>query len=196
MEDLTEAFQNKCNTEEINIIPSNLQTKDWRKNQIWYKGGKHNECEIYQRGLIEKIINKKVNKTNDRIYMKDRKIISKTEPMKDLDGFEWTEDFDGLVEINNKKIYFNLKFVCEAGGAQTRTIREVYHFINKMLEHLVFYKTNTYFINILDGDICNKSMDKFNYLLHKKKYKDVKNNVFIGDLYQFNKFWNDFKQNI
>ena len=38
------------------LIPgSEIQTKNWRKNQNWYKGGKHNECELYQRNLIEKI---------------------------------------------------------------------------------------------------------------------------------------------
>jgi hypothetical protein len=179
----------KCSINEINITPSVLQTKDWRKSQSWYNGGKHNECEIYQRGLIEKIIKNKLNKTNDRIYMKDMKIISKTDPMKDLDGFEWTENFDGLFN-NNNKYYFNLKFICEAGGAQTRSIREVYHFIKRMLHHLIIYKTtNLYFINILDGDVCNKHMDKFDYLINKKKYKDVKQYIFIGDLYEFYQYW-------
>ena len=49
-------------------------------------------------------------------------------------GFEFTEDFDGkvIMKTHNKiniTIYFNLKFCCDAGGAQTRTLREVYHFI-------------------------------------------------------------------
>lgn len=32
------------------LIPSSYyQTKQWRKNQLWYKTGKSNECEIYQK---------------------------------------------------------------------------------------------------------------------------------------------------
>ena len=38
--------------EPIEITPSILQTKQWRTNCSWYRGGKHNECEIYQRSII------------------------------------------------------------------------------------------------------------------------------------------------
>lgn len=32
------------------IIPSSkYQTKKWRINRIWYKNGKHNKCELYQK---------------------------------------------------------------------------------------------------------------------------------------------------
>ncbi len=66
-----------------------------------------------------------------------------------------------------------------------------------MLHHLIIYKTtDLYFINILDGDICNKHMDKFNYLINKTKYKDVKKYMFVGDLYKFNEYWNNFSKNI
>ena len=34
--------------------PSHLQTKEWRRSQPWYRDGKRNECEIYQREQIEK----------------------------------------------------------------------------------------------------------------------------------------------
>lgn len=37
------------------ITPSKLQTKEWRKSQDWYKGGKRTECDLYQRNLIKKI---------------------------------------------------------------------------------------------------------------------------------------------
>lgn len=43
----------------ICIPSSSFQTKEWRKSQIWYQNGKHNECEIYQIILIEKIIKNK-----------------------------------------------------------------------------------------------------------------------------------------
>ena len=45
---------------------SELQTKDWRKTQNWWKGGKSNECEIYQRNQIQQITNQICKKTNKR----------------------------------------------------------------------------------------------------------------------------------
>jgi len=63
-----------------------------------------------------------------------------------------------------------LKFICDNGGAQIRTLREVYHFIKYQLKYLIKFNTNNiYFINILDGDICYNNMNKFNFLIKKKE---------------------------
>jgi hypothetical protein len=169
------------------LIPSSYyQTKDWRKNRKWYKTGKSNECEKYQINLIECIIMRKLLKTYDRINMENNKIISKKNPIVYDDGYEWSENFDGLVVKNSNKYYFNLKFVCDTGGAQTRTLREVYHFIKYQIKYLIKNNPNNiYFINILDGDTSYRNMDKFMYLI--KKYKHIKKYIFIGDLYKFQK---------
>ena len=104
------------------------------------------------------------------------------------DGYEWSENFDGKILKNNNVCYFNLKFVCDSGGAQTRTLREVYHFIRYQMEYLVkFNTTNTYFINILDGDTSHNNMNKFKFLITKEKYKQVVKYIFIGSLYEFQK---------
>ena len=170
------------------IIPSHCQTKEWRKTRTWYKGGKSNECEKYQINLIEKMLAIKLMKTHVRINMENYEITTNTHPMKNNDGFEWTENFDGLLIKNTSKYYFNLKFVCDGGGAQTRSLREVYHFIRCQMEYLIkFDTTNTYFINILDGDECFHAMNKFLYLFNKEKYKQVIKYVFIGSLYDFKK---------
>ena len=171
------------------LIPSSFyQTKDWRKNRKWYKNGKSNECEKYQIILIEKIIVIKLIKTNDRINIETNKIISIKNPMINNDGYEWSENFDGLLIKNNNKYYFNLKFVCDSGGAQTRTLREVYHFIKYQMEYLIkFNMNNIYFINILDGDTSYNNMDKFKFLINKEIYKKVIKYVFIGSLYDFQK---------
>jgi len=81
------------------------------------KNNKLNKLKLLQ--------NKNYYKTDERIHM-ETMIIQKN---KHPDSFEWTENFDGYIIINDKKYYFNLKFVCDQGGAQTRTLREVYHFI-------------------------------------------------------------------
>ena len=108
--------------------------------------------------------------------------------MKNNDGYEYTENFDGKIVKNNINYYFNLKFVCDNGGAQTRTLREVYHFIKYQLEFLIKNKVNnTYFINILDGDTSYNSMNKYLYLINKDIYKKYIKYIFIGSLYDFQK---------
>lgn len=171
------------------LIPSAYyQTKNWRKNRKWYKNGKSNECEKYQINLIEKIITHKLIKTDDRINMETNEIINKKNPIVNNDGYEWSENFDGKIIKNNNIYYFNLKFVCDSGGAQTRTLREVYHFIKYQMEYLIkFNMSNIYFINILDGDTCYNSMNKYNFLINKEKYKNIIKYIFIGSLYDFQK---------
>jgi|APSaa5957512622_1039677.scaffolds.fasta_scaffold34380_2 hypothetical protein len=174
----------------ISIIDSKQQTKDWRKNQNWYKGGKSNECELFQRSQIELITNIKCIKTDLRININTMLLDRKSKPMTYPDGFEWTENFDGFFRHNNCKYLIDFKFVCDSGGAQTRSLREVYHFITYQLENLLSKpKKDTYFINILDGNESYKTLDKFNYLTNKKKYNNVKKFIFIGDMYSFNKYW-------
>lgn len=174
----------------ICIPSSSFQTKEWRKSQIWYQNGKHNECEIYQIILIEKIIKQKLLKTNERINIEKNKIINKKNPFKKENGFDYTENFDGKITYKDDIIYFNLKFIGDKGGSQTRTLKEVYFFIKCQLEYLLYNETDDiYFINILDGDTCFNSMDKFNYLLNKKEYKNIKKYIYIGDTYDFQNYW-------
>lgn len=187
MEDLTIKLKTL-----LKIDEAQYQTKDWRKNAIWYKNGKYNECEKYQINIIEKLLKSKLNKTYKRINTETNEIIENKNPVKNCDGYEWTENFDGIVEKNGKTYYFNLKFVCDKGGSQTRTLREVYYFIKYQLNYLVkFNVKNIYFINILDGDTSHNNMNKFNYLKNKEIYKKVKKYVFIGDLYTFQKMSNN-----
>ena len=118
----------------MSIVSSKTQTKQWRIQQNWYKNGKSNECELYQKRIIEEITDCNI---------------------------EYTENFDGYVEINNKKIYLNLKFICGFGGSQTRSLRETYHFIKA--QYKVFEnKNHIYVANILDGDECYKRKNYLN----------------------------------
>lgn len=169
------------------LIPNALyQTKNWRKARNWYKTGKSNECELYQIKQIENITNSKLTKTLDRIHMSKLILTSQKNPLKFNDGFEYSETFDGIQKNNTNILYFNLKFVCDSGGAQTRTLREVYHFIESQLKLLIKLDSNNIkFINILDGDTCYKAMNKFNYLLNCDEYINIKKYVFIGDMNRF-----------
>ena len=156
-------------------IRAEYQTKKWRNIQKWYKNGKHNECEIFQKKIIEEITKNKCIKTNERINIEKMDILLKTTPLKYKDGFEWTENFDGIMKIKKNNYYFNLKLVCDQEGAQNRTLREVYHFMKYQAEYLLKHKTeNIFFINILDGNACYIALDKFNYLVNKSGYENIK----------------------
>ena len=71
-------------------------------------------------------------------------------------------------------------------------------FIKYQLEYLLKFNTiDIYFINILDGDNCYNSMEKFKFLLNKEKYNKINKYVFIGSLYEFQKkiFYLKLKEN-
>lgn len=65
---------------------------------------------------------KKLLKTNERINIEKNKIINKKNPFKEENGFDYTENFDGKITYKDDIIYFNLKFICDKGGAQTRSL--------------------------------------------------------------------------
>jgi len=180
-----------------NIIQSSYyQTKHWRQTRLWYNGGKSNECENYQKSCIYHITKQELIKTDKRFNISNNELIENKNPMKNNDGYEYTENFDGAFEFNKNTYLFNLKFCCDDGGSQTRTMRIVYYFIKLQLEYLLMkdshkYKTSLFFINILDGDTSYKNQDKFLYLINKNKYELIKKNVFIGDMKMFQDYWKD-----
>ncbi len=199
------------------LIPSALyQTKIWRQNRDWYQNGKSLECEKYQIKLIEKITKTTLDKTNMRMHLSKNTMINKRVITTQKDMFEITENFDGLIDNKNNSYYFNLKFICDAGGAQNRSLREVYHFIKAQLKYVDSGKNFTtiktklpksninvstinktqykltnksiYFINILDGDTCYHKQGKFNHLL-AQYISNTNKYVYIGDMYGFQKWW-------
>lgn len=190
------------------LISSKFHTKNWRKTQLWYNTGKQNECEIFQLETIQNITRNEIKKTDLRFNTECMTLHNNKYPNVMTNGFEYTEDFDGYQYLNDKHVYYNLKMVCDKGGSQTRTLREVYNFIRCQLDFLLSknnyinklnrsnnstnnddkypnIKTNTHFLNILDGDECYRTRDKFLYLLNKPKYKSIKDRVFIGDTLEF-----------
>lgn len=96
--------------------------------------------------------------------------------------FEWSENFDGVIQKTDTILYINLKMVCENGGAQTRSLREVYHFVSAQIRYLENTNATYYFVNILDGEYSFKHMSKFTYL-NKHPH------IFCGDMYQFQKWY-------
>jgi hypothetical protein len=164
------------------IVSSKEQTKRWRKEQDWYINGKQNECEIYQRKIFEHIIDQKIAKTQIRIDYRDYSLVHQPNPMNLADGFEFTENFDGQFFRNQTQFLVNFKMTCDRGGAQTRTLREVYHFIKAQNSHLSSHDNyDLYFINILDGDTFYLHRDAFQKLSQK--------HIFVGDTFDFIQWW-------
>lgn len=164
------------------MLSSKFQTKEWRCAQPWYMGGKATECEKYQASQISSITCLKLEKVRKRLNISTLEMAVVPNVLRLENGFEWTEDFDFYQTITEYELYYNLKFIVGTGGAQTRSLREVYHFIEcqcKFLNNIVGQKV--YFINILDGDICYTHMNKFKYL--QSKYADDR--IFIGDMKTF-----------
>ena len=168
------------------IIPSNLQTKKWRKDQDWYKDGKRTECEKYQINQLMNIFESKaIQKTNLRIniYTNETIEISNHKFSKLENKFQFSENFDGKIELNDKTIYFNLKMITDQGGSQTRSMKEVFHFITAQ-EKWIKTQNNTYIMNILDGEY---SFQNVKYLPDTSESP----NIFTGDMFQFHNYFQE-----
>lgn len=136
---------------------------------------------IYQRQQVIKGTGNNCVKTNSRINFRENTIEDIVQPNRKINGFDYSENFDGKQIINNNIIYINFKCVVGKGGSQTRSLREVYWFIEGQLK--VLHKINNiYFANILDGDEAHNCLTKFNYLLALPEYNRVVCNVYVGDL--------------
>lgn len=161
------------------MISSKFQTKQWRMNQSWYKTGKSTECERYQLSQLEPMLGYPLVKTHQRLDLFDFTLKEVKEPLTFADGFRWSENFDYI----SQNAYYNLKFICDVGGYQTRALREVYHFIYAQFCYLNLHQeSDIYFINILDGDCCFKYMDKIRSL---ETGFPTQRRVFIGDMLAF-----------
>lgn len=122
--------------------------------------------------------------TNTRINWRTNEMENISQPMRNENGFDYTENFDGKQEFNDKTVWINLKSVVGTGGSQTRTLRdECYPFINAQLNYLLKTKRQDfYFANIFDGDEASAKMKMFNYLLNLPEFIDVKKYLYVGDL--------------
>ena len=123
-------------------------------------------------------------KTHIRINWRRNEMVESAQPMRNDDGYDYTEDFDGKQVFAQNTVWVNLKSVVGTGGAQTRTLRdECYHFVNAQLNYLSkANKTDCYFANIFDGDEAASNMKKFTYLLSIPEYAAVKKYMYVGDL--------------
>lgn len=166
-----------------NIVEGKLITKERRQEMFGQVAGGSGSMkpEEYQRSTIVELTGVPCAKTNMRINLRTSEMLHLTTPNIYPNGFDYSENFDGVQHVNDNTIYINLKCVVGSGGTQTRSLREVYWFINSQLDVLT-YTDDVYFANILDGDEAHSVMDKYEYLITQPMYKSVKNRLYVGDL--------------
>jgi hypothetical protein len=169
------------------VVDAKFQTKDWRRLQIWYTNGKRTECEKYQFWVLASY-GIAPKKTKDRINLRTLEITQVQTLKSRPDGFEFSETFDGLLKDKDYALYFNLRFITSDGGAQTRSMRETYHFIEAQHRYLdknptwrgcFTHRADVSFANILDGDACSKSMVQFSHL--EQRFPHHRGRCFTGD---------------
>ena len=168
------------------VIEGCLFTKE-KRQELYGRvagGGGSRKPEEYQKEQIVSGTGRPCNTTHARINWRKNDIIEKSQPMRDDDGFDYTENFDGKQIFQEKTVWINLKSVVGTGGSQTRTLRdECYPFVNAQLNYLLkSKKTDYYFANIFDGDEAASKMRMFRYLLGLPEFSTVKKYVYTGDL--------------
>lgn len=168
---------------------SSQQTKDWRRRQSWYCGGRKTECENFQVETIEKELGIQLEKTSERLHTLTFSIHEYKHPYNDPWGFDFTENFDRVLrDPVSSNTYFNFKFIVGRGGAQTRSLKDVYGFVRIQYQHVWSCLQRCViaprFVNILDGDECARREPMFDWLReqfphHTHAY------VYVGDLYGY-----------
>jgi hypothetical protein len=167
----------------VDVIGGSLITKE-KRQEIFGQvaGGAGSRVpEDYQRKKIVDGTGFACPKTNIRINLRTNTLKNIAHPNTKEDGFDYSEDFDGVQTVHTNKVYINLKCIVGKGGVQTRSLREVYRFVEGQLNSLRSVE-NIYFANILDGDEAHSTLSKFAYLLNLPEFASVKNKVYVGDL--------------
>ena len=168
------------------VIDGSLFTKETRQ-ELYGRvagGGGSKKPEEYQRKQIELGTGRPCPATQTRLNWRKNEMIDISQPMRNDDGFDHTENFDGKQVFPSKTVLINLKSVVGAGGSQTRTLRdECYRFVDAQLTYLIkSKKTDCYFANIFDGDEAASKGRMFSYLLGLPEFSTVKKYVYVGDL--------------
>lgn len=165
------------------VIAGSLITKEKRQELFGQVAGGSGSRrpEIFQRQKIVDGTGIACRETDMRINLRTNTLKEIAQPNTKNDGFDYSEDFDGVQCVKCKKVYINLKCIVGKGGGQTRSLREVYWFIEGQLNVLKSVE-NIYFANILDGDEAHSSMSKFEYVLSLPTFESVKERIYVGDL--------------
>ena len=173
------------------LVYGDKLTSEWRSKNLGKAagGGETSKAEHYQRKAVEDGTGLECPKSDGtRINFRKNKLEKRFRPLAGDDGFDYTEDFDGMQNAPFGLVLISFKCVCKTskgggGGNQTRTLRECYHFAESQLKLLLkLKKKELFFANILDGDESNARMKHFKYLCSLPEYSSVAHRVYAGHL--------------
>lgn len=165
------------------VIPGIEITKQKRQeilDVISVSGSQSMKAEKYQRKVIEDGTGFECPKSGHiRINTETYEIAKNVHPYSGPNGtYDWTEDFDGLQTFGGTcRIFYNFKSIVEEGGAQTRSLKCVYDFV-KAQQNVRNVDKNTFFVNILDGQVCAKNMNMF------RRFEN-EDQIYVGDLFGY-----------
>jgi hypothetical protein len=167
------------------VLAGALITKEGRHDQFGTiaGGAGSRKPEEFQRAMVVEGTGAPCAKTHMRINLRTNRLREVAHPNTERDGFDYSEDFDGVQRIGGKTVYLNFKCIVGKGGSQTRSLREVYWFVEGQLKYALSAATEpVYFANILDGDEAHAVMPKFAYILGLPEFESVRGRVYVGDL--------------
>lgn len=179
--------------DEVDDIPD-VFTKEIRNEYIG-TNTRENICEKWQIEKLRAVGVPSVAGTNVRVNSITFEIETVATGLFDrLDFADWSEDFDLIMKVNDATtLYFNLKFICESGGSQNRSIKPLANMIYYLAKHIEKKQCrDKKFIFIMDGEYLTKfivanetnGVSQFHYQIDRvdptyKKY------FFIGSTKQF-----------
>lgn len=161
-----------------------LITKEERHSQFGAVAGGagSRKPEEFQRAMVVEGTGFPCSKTHVRINLRTNTLQDIAHPNTASNGFDYTEDFDGVQTPADTTVYLNFKCIVGKGGTQTRSLREVYWFVEGQLKYALTAPEKVYFANILDGDEAHCAMSKFAYILSLPEFESVRHRVYVGDL--------------
>ena len=135
--------------------------------------------------IITKETKVKCLKTNSSINLRHNFLSTVINPDNNNDGFDCSRSFDYIQINNNNTIYIN---IIDCKNSNKYLFKELYRCIEAQLN--IAKKTkNIYFANIIDENEIIKYMLKFNYLLLLEDYRDIRHNIFIGNISDYLKWF-------
>lgn len=170
-----------------------LITKEERHTQFGAVAGGagSRKPEEFQRAMVVEGTGIPCSKTHVRINLRTNTLRDIAHPNTASDGFDYSEDFDGVQTIADTTVYLNFKCIVGKGGTQTRSLREVYWFVEGQLKYALTTTEKVYFANILDGDEAHCAMPKFAYILSLPEFASVRAQVYVGDLRNYFAWFRD-----
>ena len=191
-----------------NVILENMTWDDlphpWTKakRKELFQNTRQSKDESFQKGFIRRHLGVDLTKFPEgKRSLRLNKRTIEAVPMRVIktreDFVDWTEDFDGYCQVNNKELFWNLKNITCAGGSQNRSIRPIIDMTECFAKWIKKNgDTNKYFICITDGQYLSgfvrprpgNTLSQFEYVVDQVD-PSLKKYFFFGQLKDLREWW-------